>query len=153
MLRSALIRLWRDERGTSLIEMTFILPMLVMLGVGATDLAMCYARQLAVQQAASRTMEFAIAAGNKANFSATLKAEGATAANVAAANVTIDTWLECDGVRQTDVNGSCASASPARFASITITDTYSWMFEQLVPSWNNAPYSVPLRGYAVVRIQ
>lgn len=153
MLRSALFRLWRDERGTSLIEMTFILPMLVMLGVGATDLAMCYARQLAVQQAASRTMEFAIAAGNQTNFAATLKAEGAAAANVAAANVTIDTWLECDGVRQADVNGSCASSGPARFASITITDTYSWMFEQLVPSWNNAPYSVPLRGYAVVRIQ
>jgi Flp pilus assembly protein TadG len=152
-LRPILSRLSRDESGTSLIEMTFIIPMLVMLGVGATDLAMCYARNLALQQAAARTMEFAIAAGGQNVSATTLKAEGAAAAGVTADKVTIDTWLECDGVRQTSFTGSCSSASPARFASITITDTYNWMYEQLVPSWNNAPYSVPVRGYAMVRIQ
>jgi len=146
-------QLLRDERGTSLLEMTFIIPMLVMLGCGATDLALCYARQLALQQAAARTMEYAIALGVKTNLTSTLQAEGSTAAGVPAANVTVDNWLECDGTRQTDFNGSCSGSAPARFTSITITDTYNWMFEQLVPSWNSQPYSVPLRGYAEVRIQ
>lgn len=153
MLWSLFSRLLRDERGTSLIEMTFIIPVLVMLGCGATDLAMCYARQLALQQAAARTMEYAIALGVKTNMASTLQSEGATAAGVASSNVTVDNWLECDGVRQSDYNGSCSGSSPARFTSITITDTYNWMFEQLVPSWNRQPYSVPLRGYAAVRIQ
>lgn len=146
-------RLLRDERGTSLLEMTFIIPVLVMLGCGATDLSLCYARQLVLQQAAARTMEYAIALGVKTNLSSTLQSEGATAAGVATSNVTVDNWLECDGVRQTDFSGSCSSASPARFTSITITDTYNWMFEAIVPSWNRQPYSVPLRGYAEVRIQ
>ena len=56
-------------------------------------------------------------------------------------------------MRQTSFSGSCAGTSPSRFASVTITDTYNWMFEQIVPSWNNQPYSVPLKGYAEVRIQ
>ncbi|MFC3174333.1 TadE/TadG family type IV pilus assembly protein [Novosphingobium bradum] len=146
-------RLLRDQRGTSLIEMSLILPVLVMLGCGATDLALCYAQGLKLQQAAARTMELAIAAGFKSSMTSTLQSEGATAAGVPSGNVAIDLWLECDGTRQTDYNGSCSGSSPARFASVTITSTYNWMFEQVIPAWNNQPYSVPLKGYAEVRIQ
>lgn len=148
-----LAALLRDERGTSMIEMTFIIPVLVMLGCGAADLGMCYARNLALQQSAARTMELAIASGFKSNMTTTLQAEAASAAGVPSSSVAVDLWLECDGVRQTDYNGSCSSSAPSRFASVTITETYNWMYEQLVPSWNNQPYSVPLRGYAEVRIQ
>jgi Flp pilus assembly protein TadG len=83
-------RLARDERGTSLIEMAFIIPVLLMLGTGAVDLAMCYARGLVLQQAAARTMEFAIATGFKSTMTSTLKAEGATAAGVPATSVAVD---------------------------------------------------------------
>ena len=154
MLCAFLSRLLRDERGTSVIEMSFIIPVLVMLGCAATDLAMCYARQLSLQQAAARTMEYAIAAGFGNLTSTQITNEGTTAAgagnNVA---VTPDMWLECDGVRQASTVTSCTGSTPARFASITITDTYNWMFEQVVPAWNRQPYGVNLRGYAVVRIQ
>jgi hypothetical protein len=152
-LRRLLRAIVRDERGSSMLEMTFILPVLIMLGCGATDLAMCYAQGLKLQQAAARTMELAIASGFKSSMTTTLQSEGATAAGVPTGNVTVDLWLECDGVRQSDYNGSCSGSSPARFASATITDTYNWMFEAIVPSWNNQPYSVPLKGYAEVRIQ
>lgn len=144
--------LLRDRSGTSLIELSLILPVLVILACGATDLAMCYARQLALQQAAARTMELALAAGVKNNLATLVQAE-ATAAAGGSAVATADTWLECDGVRQLNYDGSCATTSPARFVSVTITETYNWMFEQIVPSWNRQPYSVPLRGYAEVRIQ
>jgi len=155
MLCHFLVRVLRDNAAASIIEMTFILPMLILLGCGATDLAMCYARQLALQQAAARTMEYAIAAGFANLTSNQITTEGTTAAgpgtNVA---VSSSIWLECDGVVQAAGTTSCTgSTSPARFASITITDTYNWMFEQLVPSWNSQPYSVSLRGYAEVRVQ
>lgn len=152
-LLSCLRDLWADRRGTSLIELSFIIPMLLLLGCGATDLGLCYAQGLKLQQAAARTMELAIASGFKSSMTSVLQADGAAAAGVPSGNVTVDLWLECDGVRQTDYNGACPGSSPSRFASVTITDTYNWMFEQIVPSWNNQPYSVPLRGYAVVRIQ
>ena len=150
---SLLRRLARDERGTSLIELSFIIPVLILLGVGASDLALCYAQGLKLQQAAARTMELAIASGTNNISSSALQTEASTASGVATGNITVDLWLECDGVRQGSFTGSCAGSSPSRFASVTITDTYNWMFEQIVPSWNNQPYSVPLKGYAEVRIQ
>lgn len=153
MLIAFLSSLRRDTRGTSVLEMTFIIPMLVLLGCGASDLAMCYARNLALQQAAARAMELAVASGVKTNLNTIIQSEAATAAGVATSQVTIDNWLECDGVRQTDYTGSCSGSSPARFYSVTVTDTYNWMFEQVVPSWNKQPYSVNLRGFAAVRIQ
>lgn len=155
MLWSFATRLWKDTRGSSLVEMAFILPVLIMLTCGSVDLALCYARQLQLQQSAARTMEFAIASGFGNLTTAQITSEGTTAAGTGVnVVVTPDMWLECDAVRQASTVTSCTgSATPARFASITITDTYNWMFEQLVPSWNSQPYSVPLRGYAVVRIQ
>lgn len=151
--RDFLAGLLRNEQGTSLIEMSFILPVLIMLGCGAADLALCYARGLALQQAAARTVEFAIAYGVKSQLSTMLQAEAASAAGVPSGNVAVDVWLECDGVRQLDPNGACIGSVPARFASVTIRETHNWMFEKIVPSWNSEPYSVPLRGFARVRIQ
>lgn len=133
--------------------MAFIIPVLVMLGCGASDIGMCYARQMALQQAASRTMEYAIAAGYGNITTDQITSEGTSAAGTGVnVQVTPAIWLECDGVVQAAGTTACTgSASPARFASITITDTYNWMFKQLVP--NAWAQSVPLRGYAEVRIQ
>lgn len=146
-------RLRTDRSGASILETTLIAPVLVALACGATDMAMCYARKLALQGAASRVMEYAVAAGLNSNtFTTTLQNEGATAAGVSASNVTIDVWLECDGVRQSSYSGSCSgSTSPARYSSATISDTYNWMFSAL---WGLAgqPTTVPISGYAEVRI-
>lgn len=159
-------RLAADNGGSSIIEMAFIIPVLVMLGCGAVDIATCYARQMALQQAAARAMEYAIASGFNASTASTLQSEAATAAGITVSstkdttgncldsiNPCVNLWLECDGVAQASGTTSCASGSPSRFASITITDTYSWMFEQVVDAWNTSPYSIKLRGYAEVRIQ
>lgn len=155
MIWSLFSRLLHDQRATSVIEMSFIIPVLVMLGCGATDLALCYARQLKLQQAAARAMEYAMATGYQDTLAASIKAEAATAAGLTATstNPAVTVWLECNGVVQAAGVTSCTGYSPSRFASVTITDTYNWMFEQLVPAWNSQPYSVPLKGYAAVRIQ
>jgi Flp pilus assembly protein TadG len=158
-------RLVAQRDGSSMIEMAFILPILVMLGCGAVDVASCYARQMALQQAAARTAEYAIASGFNGSTSSVLQNEAATAAGITvsttqdttncldSSNPCINLWLECDGVAQAAGTTSCASGSPSRFASVKITDTYNWMFEQLIDSWNHSPYSVTLKGYAEVRIQ
>ncbi|MBU3992918.1 MAG: hypothetical protein KKA12_10325, partial [Alphaproteobacteria bacterium] len=59
-------------------------------------------------------------------------------------------WLECAGVRQTNYTDVCATGSPARFASVAITDNPAWMFASLIPGWSA---TVPLRGFAEVRLQ
>lgn len=152
----ALRSLARDKRGSSLVEMALIAPMLILLATGSVDAGLGYAKKLKVQQAAARAMELATVSGLVNNLATTMQAEGAAAAGVASSNVTIDTWLECDGVRQSDVNGVCAASAPARFVSVTITDTYSPLFGAFFSGSGAASanaISVPLRGYASARLQ
>lgn len=154
--RRAGAALCRDVRGTSLIETALIAPVLVLLAGGAIDAGLGYAQKIKVQQAAARSVELATVSGLVNNLQATMQADGASAAGVASGNVTIDIWLECNGVRQGDVNGTCSASAPARFASTTITDTYTPLFAAFFSGTGaaaNNTLSVPLRGYASVRVQ
>jgi len=167
--------LLNDQRGLALVEMSLILSVLVLLICGSVDMAMCFARQLSVQQAAARTMEFAIAKGMQSTLASNIASDGASGAGVADANISVTStstsvatvsygsigvtskvWLECGGTEQVGVDpytGTCTTGNPARYASVTITDTYNWMFEAIVNSWNHSPFSIALKGYAEVRLQ
>lgn len=151
-------RLWRDRRGTSLIEMSLILPLLILLACGAIDLGLAFIGQIRIQQAAARTMEMTLAykSPTVALSTTVIHDEGARAYGIPTADtagqVTADMWLECSGVRQGSYTGSCTTGTPARYASVTITDTYSWLFESIVTT-DVTPYTIPLKGYAEVRIQ
>ncbi|HET9628702.1 MAG TPA: TadE/TadG family type IV pilus assembly protein [Novosphingobium sp.] len=155
---SCLGALWRDRSGNSIVEMSLILPVLVLLFCGAMDLGLAFLGQIRIQQAAARTMEMALAykSPNVALSTTIIHDEGATAYGLpttdSAGQVTADLWLECSGVRQLSYSGTCTTGTPARYASVTITDTYSWLFESIVTT-DITPYTIPLRGYAEVRIQ
>ena len=152
-IKRILADLARDCRGTSLIETALIAPVLILLATGSVDAGFGYAKQFKVQQAAARTAELAGAMGLLTNLQTTMQSDAASAAGVASANVTVDIWLECDEVRQNDVNGTCATSTPARFASVVITDTYTPLFAAFFSGSGTANVSVPLRGYASVRVQ
>lgn len=148
-----LARLLSDRRGTSVIETAVIIPVMAMLVAGITDVAMGFSARLKIQQAASRTVALATAAGmNSSSFaSAFLQAEAATAAGVPSGQVTVDQWLECAGVRQASFDGTCFSGDQvARFVSITITGSYHNQFPVMQSLTGS---SVALRGYAMVRMQ
>lgn len=141
-----------DVRGSALMEMSFVAPVLVTLSFGTADIGFGFIQQLKVQQAAARAIELATASGLNDSLSTTIQAEAATAAGVPQSQVAVDMWLECDGVRQSDFNGICSTSSPARYASVTISDSYTTMFAPLF-SQNAGSTSIPLRGFAAVRVQ
>lgn len=145
-------RLAGDARGTALLEMGFVAPILVVLSFGTADVGFGFVRQITVQQAAARAIELATASGLNNSLSTTIQSEAATAAGVASSQVTVDMWLECDGVRQSDFNGICTASSPARFASVTVRDNYVSMFSPLFNKVGTST-SIPLRGFAEVRVQ
>ena len=121
-----------------------------------TEEIITFLRLCKVQQAAARSVELATVSGLVNNLQTTMQADGASAAGVASGNVTVDIWLECNGVRQADVNGTCSASAPARFASTTITDTYTPLFAAFFSGTGAAAdntLSVPLLGYASVRVQ
>lgn len=151
-LAQQLHRLTRDTRGAALLEMGFVAPILVVLAFGTADIGFGFVRQLKVQQAAARAIELATASGLINNLSTTIQSEAASAAGVPQSQVTVDMWLECDGVRQSDFNGTCSASSPSRFAAVTITDSYVSMFSSLFNKGSSST-TIPLRGFAEVRVQ
>jgi Flp pilus assembly pilin Flp len=125
----------RDERGTSLIEFGFLAPFLALLTMGVVDLSRGLAERFAIQQAISRGLEmvqarpaYATANSNDVDYSF-VKTEVATAAGVPAGQVTLQRWLECDGVEQSDVNGTCPTGDDvARYLRIRVTKDFKGQF-------------------------
>lgn len=142
-------RLLRDNRGTSLIETSIITPVLALLVIVGVETASGVQEQLRVQQAADRAANFALTAGMTVATTSLIQSEAATAANISVSNVTVNKWLECNSVTQSLFTATCSSGvSPARYVSVAIADTYTPRFAAML-----YVSSIPLRGYAQVRIQ
>ena len=120
----------RDERGASAIELGVSLPILLMLTVGAVDVSNLISTRLDLEQAAQRTTDLALATHPRSSDGSYLVAEAAAATGLPAANVTVQIFLECDGVRQADFGARCDEGEPrARFASVSIRRDYEPMFD------------------------
>lgn len=174
-IASSLSRLARDARGTSVIELAVIAPLMTLVTMGIVDLSNGYLRRLELTQAVDRTIA-KIAARNfeipkdaaGPDFSA-YKADAAAAAGVEQAAVTVVAWLECDGVEQDDFEGTCpkkdsagceAESPPpeadcwpilARYIQVRIDAPFKPMFGAVISP--RADGTVPLYAEAAVRIQ
>jgi Flp pilus assembly pilin Flp len=121
----------RDERGTSLIEFAFLAPFLALLTMGIIDLSQGLAERFAIQQAVNRSLELvqarpAVGGDNSTDVDYTyVKTEAASAAGVPASKVTLTRWLECNGVEQPSVTGTCPSGQAvARYLRVYISKDF-----------------------------
>ena len=150
-LRARLGAFLADESGTSVIELAIVTPVLLVMLLGMIDGAMGVSTKLKLQQAAARSIEL-VSAGGLASVSG-VSAEAVAASGQSAANVTVDSWLECNGVRQASIDGTCpASQQIGRFASVTITGTYVPMMSGAMQTFG-LPGTVTLTGKSSVRVQ
>ncbi len=144
----------RDRSGVALVELCFVAPMLVLMVCAVSDASIGFARRLQLQQAAGRAVEMSLASGLTSVTATNAQNEAASAGGVPTGQVAVDTWLECGGVRQTNISDVCATGSPARFISVTVTDTYSSAFASMLSGVGAGNWaSVSLRGFAEVRVQ
>jgi Flp pilus assembly protein TadG len=154
-LAAPLPALATDRRGIAAVEFGFVAPLLALLLLGISDIAMAVAAKMSAQQAAARAIEMVNVSGlNSAAFSQ-VRAEAATAAGVAVDQVAVSSWLECDGVKQADFDTSCASgAQTARFISLVVNATYDPMFDIAFKALGIGRNGlVPVTGKASVRLQ
>ncbi len=93
-----------------------------------------------------------VSAGGLTDLSV-ITAEAAAASGQPAANVSPDSWLECDGVRQASIDGVCTGTQQiGRFASVTITSTYVPMMSGVMSAFG-LPGTARLTGKSSVRVQ
>lgn len=156
-----LLHLFRDKRGTSVIELALVAPLLASLVIGMTDISRGYSAKLKLEQAAQRSIEKAMNGEKETVLFETLQTEAIEAAGVSADAVEVRYWLECDGVSQnsspssmeTDYERVCADgASYARYVNVRIEKTYTPMFST---EWlgANPDGTFTLVGEAGIRVQ
>ena len=167
MIRPALSRLAREQRGAAIIELALAAPFLAALVIGMTDLARGYSTKLQIEQAAQRTVEKVEQQKSVATSYNTMLSTEATNAMADAGyssgsgnqQITPDSWLECGSngtwTRQSDFNGSCPNASDisARYVSVRISRDFSPMFRSRHWPGANSSGNFTVSGFAEVRIQ
>ena len=153
--------LFRDERGSSLIELALVLPLLGTMLVGMVDLSRGYSAKLQLEQAAHRAIEKAMNGQKETAMFDTLVAESMEAAGVAQSAVQVRYWLECNGVSQNssastmaaDYEKKCSDNIPyARYVSVRIEKVYAPMF-RVKFAGSNADGTFTLVGRAGIRVQ
>jgi hypothetical protein len=151
MARLVLIsRLARDRSGAAAAEAALVIPMFLLLAFAAVDFALGFSARMNLVATAARTAELATGVGQVRADYAFLEAEAEAATTQPGANATVDTWLECNGIRNGPINGICpAGQSFARYVSVTIQATYS----PLIGIGGFLGSGVPIGGSATVRIQ
>lgn len=147
-------RLARDDRGTSIVELALVAPIIASLLIGMVDISRAYSHKLLLEQSAQRAIEKVQQYQATSSTYGTLQTEAAAAAGVPAANVTIDYWLECNGTRQTNYNSSCTPGQTyARWVTVVVTGTFTPMFRSRYYPRANANGTFTLHGIAGMRTQ
>jgi hypothetical protein len=124
--------------------------------MGITDLGRGLTRKYQIEQASYRALELVTVGSIQSDYSY-VKPEAAAAAGEPQSNVTVTNWLECDGVQQTDFNGSCTSTQQvAKFVKVVIVSDFTPTFSYgpLGTAFGgNSQGKVRLTSRSVLRVQ
>ncbi len=124
-----LSRLRRDNRGAAVIELAIVSPVLALMAIGVVDMSNGFSAKIKLEQAAQRAIEKVMQTTGNANSEDTIIAEAADQADVALANVTVEYYLECNGVKADDPEGEClVTETPSKWVSVIVTDKYKPLF-------------------------
>jgi Flp pilus assembly protein TadG len=142
-----------DDAGAAIIELALAAPVLAMMIIGMSDLSRAYSTKLQLEQASQRSIEKVMNGQANTSVAASLKTEAATVAGVPESQVTVDYWLECNGVRKAEYNSTCSGSElTRRYMSVHITKDFTPMFKiKFGAAKANGKYT--LAGKTSVRIQ
>jgi len=150
--------LTRDERGNSVVELGFVLPIFFTLVAGAVDVSRAYSAKLNLEQAAQRSIEWLqvrdVDANNMDTTVATVKSNAASGAGVSTGDVTVDYWLECDAVKTSWTTVCGETQTLARYFSVEVKKDFTPYFAspKFFKSLGSGS-SVSLKAKAGIRIQ
>ena len=147
-----------DTRGTSVVELALVAPILATFLVGMADIGRAVAERLTLEQAAQRSIERVMQGQESSSTYANLAADAAAEAGVAVGNVTVTPRLECNGT--TAATGSayftttCTGGQiSAGYVTVSVTKNFRPMFGTRFFPGANANGTFTLTGVAGVRVK
>ena len=146
----SLWKVFRDERGTSFMELAIAAPVLALFVLGIADLSRGLSERYRIQQAVNRSLEMA-QTGRDIDYSF-LRTEASTAAGVPESQVVQEQWIECGGSRRSWTE-ECPSGETARWVKLTITSYFTPLFGTSFYPSAQADGSVMLTAHASLRVR
>lgn len=122
-------RLIRSDEGSTLVELTLLLPVLFAILLMATELAMYMQRSILVVEGASVGARFGIGAGNGSNIAGMTQAAKSEAENVSGFSAAPSTFCTCSpGGAKVDCSSSCGTARASHYVQVTTSATIPGIF-------------------------
>lgn len=123
MMRLAALLGRRD--GAAATEIALLFPVVATILLGAVDVANGFAARLEAEQAAQRAIERVLVPGATTPDFAALAAEARTAYGKPVISAVAESWLECNGVRQSTYDMICPAGQPyGRYVSVVLRAEY-----------------------------
>lgn len=140
--------LLRCESGSSLVEFAMVLPILLLLVLGAIDFGRAYYLSIEVANAARAGAQYGVL--NSSDTAGMQTAAESDAPDVP--NMTATPQVGCECLDGSNSMSPCSSppactGNPVGFVEVTTNATYT----PVIP-WPSVPVSIPLTGQAKMRI-
>jgi Flp pilus assembly protein TadG len=143
-------RFSRSERGTALIELTIILPLLVLFIIGAVEFGRVYYAAITVANAARAGAQFGTQENQSANFAGMTQAAQAEAADLGAIESYPSNFCRCpDGSAIACTGATCPGyGTPQVFVKDSVIKSITFLFK-----YPGLPQTVTVRRTATFRAQ
>ena len=130
----ALLSLARDQRGTSVVELAFVAPILAIVIAGVTDVSIAYGRKLELEQAAQRSIEKVGQTTGQTTAEAAIQKEAVCQINgtntdgtcktgrISTSDVTVTYTLTCNGASVAYSDDCTAGQTEIRYIEAKVQD-------------------------------
>lgn len=119
-MRRTLASITRNRHGGAAAELALILPVVTGLLMGALDFSHAWSTRLGLEQAAQAGIELVAQRKGVATSYAYALTEARTRWGKPLTASALDSWLECNGVRQGSLTANCNGGQRARYVSIVL---------------------------------
>lgn len=161
MAQTALLRarkLATDSAGFGAMELGLALPFLLLMCLGMIDASNLISTKIDYEQAAQRTTDFALAKRPTNSSTTYLVNEAVNASGLGADDITVELFLECDGVKQSNFNSVCEDGEASgRFVSVEISKDvatrFDWSALSRLIGYKAFNGTVTVTGDSLVRFQ
>jgi Flp pilus assembly protein TadG len=126
----ALKRLFRSDQGSTLVELSLLLPVVLLIILSATELGMYVQRSMLVIEAASVGARFGVIPGNASNTAGMTLASQTAAEGLSGFTVAASSFCACSpGGAQISCTSSCGStASAPHYVQVTTSANVPGVF-------------------------
>lgn len=145
-----LLQLRRSESGGAALELAIVLPILVLLAMGAADFGRLYFNAIAVADAAKAGAQYGARDINYSGDTASMTAQAvADASPVTLDTVTSSRFCRCSNGSTPSCTGSCSGYGvPQVFVAVRVRKTFNTLFK-----YPGILSAVPVIRTATIRIQ